>query len=297
MTQSNKTFRRNLLYSIALFVTGAIFGGLVTLFAFITITGGTAEPSQPISAPTLAIPAAEPTEAIVADAPEPTQEIAPSTVQEEIVQVEEAAPEPTLEPTPEPTIEPSPTAEPTLAPQLFRINSEQSEARFSVYETFPEGTAVGRTNQIAGDIIVDFNTPANSQLGVIRVNLRSLVTDDPQRDQSVRCCVLLTAQDIYEFGEFAPTALSGLPETVELGQLYTFSVTGNLTIRGTTQQATFDVELLVNSLEELRGRAKTTVNRSDYNILNNAENGFDYHGVVEEVELEFDFVADAVVQN
>lgn len=293
MNQSNNTFRRNLLYSIALFGTGAIFGGLVTLFAFITITGGTAEPSQPISAPTLAVPAAAPTEVVIADAPEPTLEVAASEVQEQNNQIEE----PTLEPTLEPTVEPSPTAEPTLAPQLFRINSEQSEARFSVYETFPEGTAVGRTNQIAGDIVLDFNAPANSQLGVIRVNLRSLVTDDPKRDQSIRCCVLLTAQDIYEFGEFAPIALSGLPELVEVGQLYTFNVTGNLTIRGTTQQATFDVELFVNSLDELRGRASTIVNRSDYNILNNADNGFDYHGVVEEVELEFDFVADAVTQN
>ena len=186
MNQSNRNFRKNLLYSFALFGTGAIFGGLVTLFAFITITGGTAEPSEPISAPTLAIPDTAPTEvAAMVDTPEPTQELAAPVVQEKNNQAEEIIVEPTLEPTPESTVEPSPTAEPTLAPQLFRINSEQSEARFSVYETFPEGTAVGRTNQIAGDIIVDFNTPANSQLGVIRVNLRSLVTDDPKRDQSL----------------------------------------------------------------------------------------------------------------
>ncbi len=282
---------------MALFGAGAIFGGLVSLFAFITITGGTAEPSQPISAPTLAAPVSASTQTVIAEVPLPTQELLAPVVQEEGAVTEEIKNEPPLEPSLEPTIEPTPTAEPTLAPQLFRIDSDQSEARFSVYETFPEGTAVGRTNQIAGDIIVDFNTPANSQLGVIRVNLRSLVTDDPQRDLSIRCCVLLTAQDIYEFGEFAPSALSGLPEEVEVGQLYTFSVTGNLTIRGTTQQATFGVELLVDSLEELRGKAKTTVNRSDYNILNNADNGFDYHGVVEEIELEFDFVADAVSQN
>ncbi len=297
MKQSNNTFQRNLLYSIALFGTGAIFGGLVMLFGFILITGGTAEPSQPISAPTLAVSAIEPTEIMVADAPEPTQELVTGEIQEESAQTEEVVIVPTLEPTIEPTVAPSPTAEPTLAPQLFRINSEQSEARFSVYETFPEGTAIGRTNQIAGDIIVDFNAPANSQLGIIRVNLRSLETDDPKRDISIRCCVLLTAQDIYEFGEFAPISFSGLPDSVEVGQLYAFSVTGNLTIRGTTQQSTFNVELLVNSLEELRGRAKTSVNRKDYNILNNADNGFDYHGVVEEIELEFDFVANAVPQN
>ena len=297
MSQSRRVFRKNILYSIALFVTGAIFGGLVTLFAFITITGGSAEPSQPISAPTLALPIDTPTEVVVAEAV-PTQPLPTPAVQSDENVVAESVVEPMIEsqPTLARTLEPSPTIQPTAAPQLFRIISDQSEARFSVYETFPEGTAIGRTNQIAGDIIVDFNTPANSQIGTIRVNLRSLVTDDPKRDLSIRCCVLLTAQDIYEFGEFAPTALSGLPEQVEIGQIYTFSVTGDLTIRGTTQPTAFDVELIVVSTDELRGRAKTIVNRSDFNILNNADNGFDYHGVEEQVELEFDFVAGIVLQ-
>ena len=181
-----------------------------------------------------------------------------------------------------------------LSPQLFRIVSEESEARFSVYETFPEGTAIGRTDQIAGDIIVDFNNPSNSQLGTIRINLRTLQTDDPDRDRSIRCCVLLTARPEYEFADFVPTSIGELPSQVELGQPSSFQVTGDLTLRGVTRSVTFDVNLTVIDADVLQGFATTAVNRMDFSILNDADNGFDYHGVEEMVTLEFDFVARSV---
>ena len=71
-------------------------------------------------------------------------------------------------------------------------------------------------------------------------------------------------------------------------------MTGDLTLRGTTQPVTFSVVLTLVNADELRGSATTRVNRSDFGILNDAENGFDYHGVEESVALEFDFVARAV---
>ena len=281
---------KNLWYSLTLLIIGAVIGGGITLYLFITITGGTATPSEPISAPTLSLDSGVPTLQATA---------APIEIEVEtevVIEPEAPTPEPTA--ITEPTIEievlpPSPTPH---VPQLFRIVSAESEARFSVYETFPEGTAVGRTNQIAGDLIVDFANPANSQVGTVRINLRTLQTDDPDRDKSIRCCVLLTAQDRYEFAEFVPTSLLDLPEQVELGQPITFIIKGDLTVRGTTQSVTFDVALNLTSETELQGFARTVVNRSDFGILNNDENGFDYHGVVEEVTLEFDFVARAVSQ-
>lgn len=282
--QSTRNTNKNLLYSLMLLIIGAVIGSVVTLYLFITITGGTATPSEPISAPTLSLDSvaptiqatAEPVEAVVVIEPEtPTPE--PTSISEPAVEV----------------VQPFPTP---LAPQLFRIVSAESEARFSVYETFPEGTAVGRTNQIAGDLIVDFTNPANSQLGTVRINLRTLQTDDPDRDKSIRCCVLLTAQDQYEFADFVPVSLLDLPAQVQVGQPVTFRVTGDLTVRGTTQAVTFEIELMPVSQSELHGFATTVVNRSDFGILNNDENGFDYHGVVEEITLEFDFVARAVPQ-
>lgn len=307
---------KNILYSLMLFGAGAIFGGFVGVYIFLNITGGSAQPSQPISAPSLSLESntglnqsaeladganqpdivdTEPAEPIITSETEmndePNEASIPSSAEtnnqsneaSEAAVVTEAQAAPVQN-------------EAALPPKLFRIVSEESEARFSVYETFPEGTAVGRTNQIAGDIIVDFNNPSNSQLGTIRINLRTLQTDDPDRDRSIRCCVLLTAQQAYEFADFVPTALTGLPSQVAIGQSIPFQVTGDLTLRGVTRPVTFDINLLVVHEDLLQGLATTIVNRTDFSILNNSDNGFDYHGVEEEVELEFEFVARSVTE-
>jgi polyisoprenoid-binding protein YceI len=188
----------------------------------------------------------------------------------------------------------TPTAVPVaLAAQLFRISSSESVVRFAVDETIPPQTAIGTTNQIAGDLIIDFANPANSQLGVVRINLRTLRTDDPDRDNSIRCCVLLTAQNAYEFTEFVPTSVTGLPTQVSLGQTVDLQVTGNLSLRGVTRPVTFSVWVTLGSSEEIQGEATAFVNRSDFGILD--DDMLAYHGVAEQVRLEFEFIARAVV--
>lgn len=257
--------QEKILFSVIAFVVGAIIGGVVGVAIFLNVTGGSAEPSQAISAPTLVVESlATPVETLEA---------------EDQVGVTD-----NIDPTPG-------QPEAALEPVVYRIVSAESEARFSVYETFPEGTAIGRTREIAGDIYVDFNTPSNSQLGTIRINLRTLATGDADRDKSIRCCVLLTARPEYEFADFVPTQINGYPEQVVFGQPYELQITGNLTLRGVTQPVTFNVLLTVISADELRGLSTTTVMRSDFSIINDADNGFDYHGVAEEVALEFEFVA------
>lgn len=294
----SKRLRSNIVYSIFLLGVGAIIGGFGGVFIFMYITGGSATPSEPISAPALSLETFD-ASAVEAEEGQPTavsvalaeETAATESLPTPVAAVLEAGEAESAAPVPTEAATATPDA---LAPQLFRIVSGESEARFSVYETFPEGTAVGRTNEIAGDIIVDYATPANSQLGTIRINVRTLRTDDPDRDRSIRCCVLLTAQRAYEFADFVPTALHDLPAQIELGQILNFRVTGDLTLRGTTQPVTFSVVLTLVNADELRGSATTRVNRSDFGILNDAENGFDYHGVEESVALEFDFVARAV---
>jgi polyisoprenoid-binding protein YceI len=257
--------KEKIIYSIIAFGIGAFVGGLAGVFIFLNITGGSAEPSQAISAPTLAAESFG-TPVGIMEVEDQVAAMANSN----------AAPD---------------QPETTLEPVVYRIVSAESEARFSVYETFPVGTAVGRTREIAGDVYVDFNTPSNSQLGTIRVNLRTLVTDDPDRDKSIRCCVLLTARSEYEFADFVPIQISGYPEQIVFGQPNEGQITGNLTLRGVTQPVTFNVLLTVLSPEELRGLASATVMRSDFSIINDADNGFDYHGVAEEIALEFEFIA------
>lgn len=277
MRSSGSNGWRVVLFGMVMLGIGAVIGGIVSIFLFIRITGGTAAPSAPISAPTLSLEmSSTPLEASGVFTPNsPT--IMPTLVAG--VAATEVS-----------------TISSPLPSQLFRIVSEESEARFSVSETVPLAIAVGRTNQVAGDIIVDFNNPSNSRIGLIRINLRTLQTDNPDRDRSIRCCVLLSAQEAYEFSDFMPTSIRGLPELVQIGQEVDIEVTGDLTLRGTTRTVMFDVSLTIVSADELRGLGRTVVNRSQFGILNDAENMFDYHGVAEQVILEFEFVARAVQQ-
>ena len=253
-------------------VVGGIIGGVGGVFLFIRVTGANDQPSVPISAPTLSLDNQSvfiPTEAPLTPAEAQIAAVNPIEV--------------TVAPTAIPN---SPTS------QVFRIASQESLVRFAVDETVPAGTAIGTTNQVVGDFIIDFANPSNSQLGTIRINLRTLRTDDPNRDNSIRCCVLLTAQDAYEFTEFVPTSINGLPPQASFGETVVFQVTGDLALRGLTGSVTFDISLTLESDQVIRGSAQTTVNRSDFGILD--DEMLAYHGVAQQVTLEFDFVARAV---
>jgi polyisoprenoid-binding protein YceI len=169
----------------------------------------------------------------------------------------------------------------TVSPQqiLFHIVPEESEARYILDELDPLVTGlVGRTNQIAGDILIDFEQPARSRVGSIRINLRTLRTNNSNRDGAVRAEVLLSAQPEYEFTEFTPTGITGLPNTLTLGEAIHFQVAGDLPLPPVSES-------------EVRGLAHTTIQRADYDLL---QAFLADRGVSEEIVLELEFVARAV---
>lgn len=260
--------RRIVLLLVGTFGLGAIVGGVVGIFIFLQVIGGSGDPSAPISAPTLSL--------------DPTQPGDSTPAATGITEAAVLAAQ---------TLTPAPTAEPTLVsdPRLFRIVPEESEVRFIVDELMPlRNGLVGSTNQVAGDILVDLNQPSNSRIGAIRINLRTLRTDDSRRDQALRGEVLLSARPEYEFSDFVPTAISGLPDSVTVGQPINFQVTGEFPVRGVTRLLTFAVTATLVSETQLEGLGTTTINRADYGLLQSA---LADHGVSEEVKLEIEFVA------
>ncbi len=174
--------------------------------------------------------------------------------------------------------------------RLFRIDPKTSEARFIVDERDPFIIGlVGSTNEVAGDILVNFDLPAKSEVGVIRVNLRTLRTDDPDRDRSIRGAILLSSQPEYEFAEFTPLYFNGLTgDPVTVGDSLSFQIVGELPLRGITQRVTFDTTVKIISETEISGLARTTIQRADYAML---EGGLIEHGVAEAVVLELEFAA------
>jgi len=240
-----------------------------------------------------------------AEAPEETPEepVEPEATQEATAEVTEEAPEPNA--TEEAAADAEDEAEAAeeavvgeAAPgrNLYRIDQEASEVQFVLQEDLrgERIDVVGTTNEVAGDIIIDTNAPSASQIGTIRINARTLATDNPFRNRAIRGEILLSAQDQYEFIEFTPTALGGLPETVEIGETYTFQVTGDLEIADVTNEVTFDVEATLESEEQLVGNATTTVMWADWNITIPSVPGV--ANISEEVTLSIDFTADVVTE-
>lgn len=178
--------------------------------------------------------------------------------------------------------------------QLFRIVPEESAVRFILEEDLrgERVTVVGETNQVAGDILIDRANPMASQIGTIRINLRTLATDSENRDRAIRAEVLESAKDEYEFTTFVPTAISGLPTSVTIGQPFTVQVTGDFTLREITNTVTFNVTLTPVSDSQLAGMGTAVITRSAYNL--NIPSVPFVANVSEEVRLEIEFVAELV---
>ncbi|MCY3784031.1 MAG: YceI family protein [Chloroflexi bacterium] len=292
---------------------GVVIAGVAYLLVF--ITGGTGEASEPISAPQLSLPAAtatpEPPAPTATAAPTPAATEDPTPVaMSDSEPTPTAAPEPTATPAPTPaaTAAPTPTAAPTAtaAPAepaadgvpsgavLFRIVPEESEVRFEIDEILRGAPTlvVGTTNQVAGDFIIDFADLAASQLGTVRINVRTLRTDEERRDRAIRSRILESASDQYEFTTFEPVRLEGLPGSLELGQTVPFQIVGNLAIRDITREVVFDAELTVVSADRVEGTAVTTILRGDYSLT--IPNVPFVASVDEDVLLGISFVAVAV---
>jgi polyisoprenoid-binding protein YceI len=193
-------------------------------------------------APTIAAPTTAPTQA----AAQPTQPPAATEVAAQ----------------PQPTEAAAPAAG---AATVYRIDAAQSEARYEVGETFFQGNrfavAIGRTTGIAGDVLVDFANPANSQIGTIVIDVSQLTSDESRRDNYIRNNALESAQ--YPQATFVPTKIEGLPASVKPGDTLTLKVTGDLTVKETTKPVTFDVTL-TTAADKLTGAAVTEILLSDF---------------------------------
>ncbi len=261
---------------------GIAVAGVAWLVVF--FTGGTGEASEPISAPQLTLPPATAAPATAAPATAAPATAAPAT----------AAPA-TAASQPEATQAPA-AAEPTGDATLYRIVPEESEARYEIDELLrgEPFRVVGRTDQVAGDIILDFADASASQVGVIRINVRTLMTDEERRDRATRSRILQSAEDAYEFVDFTPTALEGLPDAVSVGDTATFTIVGDLKIREITAEARFEATVNVVAEDRLEGTAEATVLRSTYDLI--IPNVPFVADVSDEVLLGIEFVATAVAQ-
>lgn len=258
---------RNVRIIVGIIVVLVIIAAAV--YAYVYISGGDGTPSATISAPTLAVDTqTEPTTAPTQAAMEGATAATPST-------------------------DTSSGAASAGSVVVYNIVTNQSNVSFTLTEDLmgQPTTVVGETDQVAGQIAVDFNNPQNSRVGEIRINARTLQTDQENRNRAIRGQILQSAQDAYEFITFTPTEVVGLPETITPGQQFTFQIVGNLKIRDITQPVTFETTIVSFSETELEGYATTTVQRGSFNLQ--IPNVPSVANVSEAVDLRIDFGATA----
>ena len=269
---------------------------VVSIFAYIYFVGGSGDVTAQLTAPTLDLStvtpnhletqvaelqatnaalstavagAAKPTiEATIAPTSESTSEVTAEATSTSMAEAtSEATAEVTVGAEAAAAVQAAAAAQAAAAGTLYRIDTAGSQVSFTLTEDLRgvPNTVVGTTDQVAGDILVDFATPSNSKIGVIRINARTLVTDQEFRNRAIRSQVLESANDKYQFIEFTPTAITDMPDKVEMGSTIKFKVTGDLKIREIVQSVTFDVSVTPTA-DTLTGSATTQVTRDQFNL-------------------------------
>ena len=198
-------------------------------------------------------------------------------------------------PTVAPTTAPEPAVAPAAAAQVYRIDATQSKASYKVSETFLDGNrivdAVGVTSAVAGDILIDRTTPANSQVGEIVVDISQLTSDSNRRDNAIRRQWLESAK--YPLATFSNAVISELPAELREGTPFSFKITGDMKLHDTTQPMTWDVTMTLQG-DGLTGTATTVFKMSSFNV-----DPPDIAGVLtveDDVALTLEIVANAVQQ-
>ncbi len=176
---------------------------------------------------------------------------------------------------------------------LFQIVPEKSEARFIIDEVLigQPKSVVGKTDQVAGQMIIDFRAPERSQLGVIKINVRTLATDNEFRNKALRGQILESVKPEFEFATLVPTELKGIPQSLTFGQSASFQIVGKLTLRDVTHEVIFDATVMPVNSNLVTGTAKATINRADFKLTIPEAPGV--ANVGEAVRLEIDFTATA----
>lgn len=121
-------------------------------------------------------------------------------------------------------------------------------------------TAVGRTEQVTGDLRIE---GARVVSGTFTVDMASVRSDRDQRDSQFRGGIMNTAQ--FPTATFALTGPVDLGSTPEVGQQVTARATGDLTVHGQTNSVTFDLTAQ-RTADGFRVNGSIPVTFADYGV-------------------------------
>lgn len=175
--------------------------------------------------------------------------------------------------------------------ESFLIVPEESEVAYEVGEVFLNqdnrfAIAIGITNQVSGEVLVDRDNPQNSTIGPVEVDISQFTSDSARRDNAIRERFLESNR--FPIVTFVPNQVERVPQDYQEGQQIEIQVSGDLTVRDVTKPVTFDVTL-EGSGDTITGEATTMILMSDFGFGPISIGGI--LNTEDEVVVHFRFVA------
>jgi polyisoprenoid-binding protein YceI len=149
----------------------------------------------------------------------------------------------------------------------FVVVPEESEATYIVREKLASlplsSNAVGKTRAVAGDVFLTREGLATERPSVLRVDLRTLESDEGRRDNYIRQNTLQT--DTFPFAEFVIDEVQGFPTDYTEGEEVELVLRGRMTIRDTQLPLSFQVKAR-QAGDTLTAVADTSFNMTDFGL-------------------------------
>lgn len=151
--------------------------------------------------------------------------------------------------------------------KLLKIEQASSQVSFALNEVLSgvPTHVVGTSSAVAGEISLNLNR-AQLTISEIKIDARTLKTDIERRNNAIARFILESINPGNEYITFKTTQITDLPEKIEVGQKFSYSISGDLTIKGITKQVTFQATSLAREDGAFEGSASSTLSYADFNI-------------------------------
>jgi polyisoprenoid-binding protein YceI len=170
----------------------------------------------------------------------------------------------------------------------FQVASTGNEVRYRVTEQLAgfdlPNDAVGRTSAVAGAVVLDSAGRVVAADSRITATVSSLASDRSRRDGYMRGRILET--DSFPSVTLRPTAVHGLPWPLPASGTASFTLAGDLTIKGTTRPSTWTVMAAFRG-DTVSGLASTAFTFPDFGL--NQPRVPIVLSVGDTIRLEYDF--------
>jgi polyisoprenoid-binding protein YceI len=144
--------------------------------------------------------------------------------------------------------------------------AERSEAMYRARETFVSQPgpveAVGRTKAIQGELQLESDGLLRGQILSMRIDLRTLTSDRPQRDSFIRQNTLQTDQ--FPYVELRSTATAG-PTFIRPGEDASFQIPTLMTVKGTERPVVWEARARLDG-NTIAGTATVRIKLTDFGL-------------------------------